>query len=380
MIRVADYITKRLVDYGVKDIFMISGGGAIFLNDAVGRTSGLSYICNQHEQASSMAAEGYAKSTGKLAVVCVTTGPGGTNTITGLMGQWLDSTPVLYLSGQVKYPTTIASCPELGLRQLGDQEINIIDVVRPLTKYAKMITSPEEIKTELDKAIQIALEGRQGPVWLDIPINIQSALIEEEELNDPVGLPQGDLKGEGLEEKITQIIELLKKAKRPLILAGHGIRMGGAIDLFEKFKEVVSVPIVSSFNGFDLMTTEDELFVGRVGTIGDRGGNFALQNADLLLCLGTRNNIRQVGYNWEDFAARATKVVVDIDERELNKPTVKPDIPIHIDVKYFLEIFLKKVQLEELPGWNEWKSWCREKKEKYPDVLEDYKRQTTNNP
>ena len=380
MIRVADYITKKLVDYGVKDIFMISGGGAIFLNDAVGRTSGLSYICNQHEQASSMAAEGYAKSTGKLAVVCVTTGPGGTNTITGLMGQWLDSIPVLYLSGQVKYLTTIASCPELGLRQLGDQEINIVDVVRPLTKYAKMITSPEEIKIELDKAIQIALEGRQGPVWLDIPINIQSALIEEEELKDEVVLPQEDLKGEVLEEKITQIIELLKKAKRPLILAGHGIRMGGAIDLFEKFKEVISVPIVSSFNGFDLMTTEDELFVGRVGTIGDRGGNFALQNADLLLCLGTRNNIRQVGYNWEDFAARATKVVVDIDERELNKPTVKPDIPIHIDVKYFFEIFLKKVQLEELPGWNEWKSWCRDKKNRYPVVLEDYKKQTVINP
>lgn len=297
------------------------------------------------------------------------------------MGQWLDSTPVLYLSGQVKYSTTIASCPEVGLRQLGDQEINIIDVVRPLTKYAKMIVEPEDIKVELDKAIQMALEGRQGPVWLDIPINIQSALIEEEAKNAVVEIIGTEIEREKvLETKIDQVLELLKNAKRPLILAGHGIRMGNAIDLFHMVREQLPIPIVSSFNGCDLMETEHPNYVGRVGTIGDRAGNFAVQNADVLLCLGTRNNIRQVGYNWDEFAAQATKIVVDIDERELMKPTVKPDFPVHTDIKLFLRGLIEQSKGMVFPKWEEWHQWCMDKKERYPVVLEAYKKDNKINP
>lgn len=374
MIRVADYIANRLAEKGVQDIFMISGGGAIFLNDAIGKHEKLNYICNQHEQASSMAAEGYAKSTGKLAVVCVTTGPGGTNTITGLTGQWLDSVPVLYISGQVKFPTTIASCPEIGLRQLGDQEINIIDVVKPLTKYAKMVIQPEDIKIELDMAIHMALEGRQGPVWLDIPLNVQSALIEENQEEIAIEVPTTSIEcGENLKEKVEQVWEMIKKAQRPIVIAGNGIRMGGAIKAFEQLRKRLPIPIVSSFNGFDLIETEDELYVGRVGTIGDRAGNIAVQNADLVLCLGTRNNIRQVGYNWEDFARKAKKIVIDIDEKELQKPTIIPDLPIHTDVKLFLEELVGLMTDNRMPVWKEWTKWCMERKHKYPVVLETYK-------
>lgn len=375
MIRVADYIVDKLADYGIKDIFMISGGGAIFLNDAIGRHKGMSYICNQHEQASSIAAEGYSRSTGKLAVVCVTTGPGGTNTITGVIGQWLDSVPVLYISGQVKYETTIESCKELGLRQLGDQEINIVDIVKPITKYAKMIIEPEEIKVELDKAIKIALEGRPGPAWLDIPINVQSALISEESIelvSDSIN-PNQQIKETILENKMEEALNAIKNAKRPILVGGNGIRISGAAEEFNTFARLSHMPVVSSFNGFDLIETKDELFIGRLGTIGDRAGNIAVQNADFVLFIGTRNNIRQTGYNWNDFAPKAKKVVVDIDIAELNKPTMKPNLSIQCDAKEFLNKLMCQIKTIDIPDWSTWHSWCKEKKYKYPVVLEEYR-------
>ncbi len=230
-IRVADYIFKYLADYGIKHVFLIVGGGAMHLNDALGREKRIKYICTQHEQGAAIAAEGYARASGKLAVVSVTSGPGGTNALTGVIGQWLDSVPVLYLSGQVKYETTIASVPDIGLRQLGDQEINIIDIVRPVTKYAKMVTDPETIKAELDKAISIATQGRPGPVWLDIPLNVQAALIEEENFkNEAVNSFVPSAK----DKDILTLIEELKKARRPLVVAGHGIRISKAKKDFEK--------------------------------------------------------------------------------------------------------------------------------------------------
>lgn len=373
MIRVADYIINRLAKQGVTDIFMISGGGAIFLDDAIGKNKQISYLCNQHEQACSIAAEGYAKSTGKLAVVCVTTGPGGTNTITGVIGQWLDSVPVLYLSGQVKHKTTIDSCKDIGLRQLGDQEINIIDIVKPITKYAKMITEPESIKQELEQAIQIALEGRPGPVWLDIPINIQSALIEEDG-----GEVKADITNEAaflVGTKIQEIVELIHAAKRPILVAGHGIRIAQGIGVLERFLALSTMPVLSTFNGFDLIPTAHKQFIGRIGTIGDRAGNIALQNADVVLCIGSRNNIRQIGYNWKEFAPKAKKIVVDIDAAELNKPTLKPDISVQADAKVFLEEMTQALSKIEIPDWSDWMNWCREKKMKYPVVLQTYKNQ-----
>lgn len=270
-IKLSDYIAKRLSEvYGVTNLFMVSGGGAMHLNDSFGKY--ILYICNHNEQACAIAAEGYARVNQELAVVNVTTGPGGLNCLNGVFGEWTDSVPVLYISGQVKFPTTIASCPQIPLRQLGDQEADIISVVKPLTKYAKMVTEPNEIKYHLDRAIFEATSGRKGPVWLDIPINVQAALIDENELKEfvPPQKPVYDL-------KISQVVDKLKSAKRPLLIAGHGIRLAGMTDVFRELLEKLDVPFVTTFNGFDIISSEHKNFVGRIGTIGQRCGNFALQ-------------------------------------------------------------------------------------------------------
>ncbi len=374
MIKVSDYILKKLVEYGIRDVFMISGGGAMHLNDSVGKCKDINYICNHHEQACAIAAEGYSRVSGKLSVVIVTTGPGGTNTLTGIIGQWLDSVPVLYISGQVKFDTTIESCRDIGLRQLGDQEINITDIVKPVTKFCAMIKNPLEVKKLLDKAIYIATHGRPGPVWLDIPLNIQAAMIEESLLleynqnEDSINFDK-----ETLNLKVSQTVELLKKAKRPIFLAGHGIRISGAKELFLTLIEKMGIPVVSSFNGFDLIPSDHPLFIGRIGTIGDRAGNFAIQNSDLVICVGSRNNIRQISYNWDAFARAAKKIIVDIDAAELNKPTIKPDIAIHADAKDFLETLRFKLGNEKLPRFENWREWCIERKIRYPVVLPDHK-------
>lgn len=374
MIRVADYIFKYLADYGVKHVFLVVGGGAMHLNDALGKEKRIKYICTHHEQGAAIAAEGYARTSGKLAVVNVTSGPGGTNALTGVIGQWLDSVPVLYLSGQVKFETTIESQPGCNLRQLGDQEINIVDIVKPVTKYAKMITEPETIKAELEKAIHLATSERPGPVWLDIPLNVQGALIEEQNLkSESINSAQPAAK----DSDINSIIEELKKAKRPLLVAGHGIRISGAKNEFLKLINQLNIPVVTTFNGFDLLPSSSENFVGRIGTLGSRGGNFALQNADLVICLGTRNNIRQVSYNWPCFARSTKKVIVDIDKSELNKKTVKGDILINSDAKVFIKKLLQKIP-HDFKVDKTWLDWCLERKKKYPVVLEEYKKPSGN--
>lgn len=358
-IKVSDYIAKRLKEiYNVKNVFMVSGGGAMHLNDSFGKY--IPYICNHNEQASAIAAEGYAKASQKLAVVNVTTGPGGLNCLNGVFGQWTDSVPVLYISGQVKFSTTLASCPDIKLRQLGDQEADIISVVKPLTKYAKMVTEPKEIKYHLDKAIHEATTGRKGPVWLDIPMNVQSALVEEDELIDcdyscGISPTKNDC-------KIEEIISKLKNAKRPLIVAGHGIRLSGQKSNFIKLLDKFKIPVVTTFNGFDLIPDNHPCFIGRIGTIGQRCGNFALQNADIVLFLGTRNNIRQISYNWENFAKNAYKIIVDIDNAELQKPTVKPDMAINIDLEDFLPLLAESAGEITKP---EWLDFCKKLKEKY---------------
>ncbi len=367
--RVADYIFKKLADIGVKDVFLIVGGGAMHLNDALKKEPRLNYTCFHHEQGAAVAAEGYSRTNGEMAVVSVTSGPGGTNALTGVIGQWLDSIPVLYISGQIKFETSIASVPELNLRQLGDQEINIVDIVRPVTKYAKMVIDPKMIKAELDKAIHLATTGRPGPVWLDVPMNVQGAPIEENELvesNIEPEIPPGD---EGL---FREVLEELQKAKRPVLVAGHGIRLAGAHENFLDIIEKLKIPVLSTFNGFDMIATDAGKFIGRIGTLGSRGGNFALQSADLAIFLGTRNNIRQVSYNWSSFAERAKKVIIDIDEAELHKPTVQGDILVRADAKKFL-CFLR----ENIPaGFQvdpEWLAWCQERKAKYPVVVDEYR-------
>lgn len=371
MIKISDYIVKRLVEFGIQDVFMISGGGAMHLNDSVGRNSNIRYICNHHEQASAMAAEGYARASGKLAVVIVTSGPGGTNTLTGVVGQWLDSIPVLYLSGQVKRSTTIASCPNIPLRQLGDQEINIIDIVSPVTKFAATINNPLETRKLLDQSIYTAMSGRPGPVWLDIPLDIQGALVDEKEM-PPFIPPEVKPNCNLLDFSIQETIRLLGQSKRPAIIAGHGIGISGAIELFDSLLPRLSIPILSTFNGFDLVDSQNPLYVGRIGTTGNRAGNFVLQNCDLLLSLGSRNNIRQIGFDWNSYARRATKIIVDIDRAELEKPTVKPDLAINADVNLFLKELATRLTDYELPRWKDWITWCQERKHRYPAVTPDF--------
>jgi acetolactate synthase-1/2/3 large subunit len=375
MIKLTDYIVQRLIEYGIKHVFMISGGGAMHLNDSVGRRKELAYICNHHEQASAIGAEGYARTSGKLAVVIVTSGPGGTNTLTGVIGQWLDSVPVLYLSGQVKRETTIERCRDIGLRQLGDQEINIVDIVSPVTKFAAQINEPIEVKRLLEKAIYLATHGRPGPVWLDIPLDVQGTMIDEDALHDYN--PEEDLlifDRDDFRLKVSQTINLLKAADRPVFLAGNGIRIAGAAQSYRRLIEQMGIPVLSTFNGFDLIPTDHPQFVGRIGTVGDRAGNFALQNSDLLLSVGSRNNIRQISYNWETYARGAKKVIVDIDAAELKKPTVKPDLAIHADAGAFLQELSSQLYCKKLPSWDSWRDWCIERKKKYPVVLPEYEK------
>lgn len=370
--KLSDFIFEYLnTAYGINKVFMISGGGAMHLNDAVGKNKNIQYLCNHHEQASAIGAEGFARIAEKMAVVVVTTGPGGTNTLTGVIGQWLDSVPVLYISGQVKYETTIDSCKNLSLRQLGDQEINIIDIVKPVTKYAQMLKNPLEVKQKIDEAVYWANEGRKGPVWLDIPLNIQAALIETENLLEFT--PPLIEKTNGLETQVDELLQLLNRAERPLIIAGNGIRLAGARELFLDLIEKYKIPVVSSFLGCDIIPSAHPLFIGRVGTIGNRPGNFAVQNSDLLICLGTRNNIRQISYNWKAFARAAKKVVVDIDAEELRKPTLEIDLPIVADAKDFIQTWMNKLQNYAKPDFSNWIKWTQERKHKYSAHLPEYK-------
>ena len=357
-------------------MFMISGGGAMHLNDAIGKCKGLEYICNHHEQASAIGAEGYSRVSDRLGVVIVTTGPGGTNTLTGVIGQWLDSIPALYISGQVKYKTTKASCPEAGLRQLGDQEINIVDIVKPVTKFAQMLTDPYQVRYVLEKAIYTAMNGRPGPVWLDIPLDVQAALIDEEKL--PGFTPETPAPGSSdVVIQAGKALEMLRAAKRPVIVAGHGIRLAGAQPLLEKLADALKIPVLTTFCGFDLLPNESPWFAGRIGTIGTRGGNFSLQNSDLVLSLGSRNNIRQVSYDWGNYAPRARKIVVDIDSAELIKPTIKPDLPVKADVGEFLAGLIAALPAGGAGDFSGWLAWCRERSRNYPVVLEEYKRLKT---
>jgi acetolactate synthase-1/2/3 large subunit len=373
MIKLTDYLSSYLSNIGVKDVFMISGGGAMHLVDSIGKNKKLRYLCPHHEQAAAIAAEGYARASGKMGVVVVTSGPGGTNTLTGVIGQWLDSVPCLYLSGQVKFETTIASCPELGLRQLGDQEINIVDIVKPVTKYAVMVTDPKTIRYHLEKAIHLAEQGRPGPVWLDIPLDVQGAMIDESTLKGYEDQERtADLSSAELREKVSKVIALLKKSKRPVLVAGNGIRISGGQSLLMKLLKMLRIPVIPTFNGFDLIPTDYPLYVGRIGTLGTRAGNFALQNSDLVLMIGTRNNIRQSSYNWKDLARSAAKIVVDIDPAELKKPTVKPDIAICADASDFIMEFSGQLGGKVYKDWDGWLEWCIERKVKYPVILPEY--------
>jgi len=370
-VRLADYVATTLADHGIRDVFMITGGGAMHLNDAIGRSDRLHYVCCHHEQACSIAAQGYYRLTNRLAAVNVTTGPGGTNAITGVYGAWVDSLGMVVVSGQVKWETLVRSTG-LSLRQLGDQEVDITKLVEPITKYAVMVTDPQSIRYHLEKAIHLARTGRPGPVWLDIPMNVQGANIDPTTLSgfDPVE-DGGSTASATLDSDCAQIIERLASAEHPVIYAGAGIRLAGVADELVAVVVRPNVAIATGFNAHDIIASDHPLFVGRPGTIGDRGGNFAVQNADVVLVLGCRLNIRQVSYAWEHFARAAYKIMVDIDPLELKKPTVKPDLGVEADVADVVRRL--SASAVGVPGDRQvWIDWCRARRERYPVVLPEY--------
>ena len=372
MIKVTDFIVKHLEEYGVEHVFMVTGGGAMHLNDSFGKSEKIQCICNHHEQASAIAAEGYARLKQQLAVVNVTTGPGGLNTLNGVLGQWTDSVPVLYVSGQVRYDTTVANYPGSALRQLGDQEVQIVEVVKPITKYAVTITTPEDIVAELEKAIYIATNGRPGPVWVDVPMNIQGSLFDETTAAHYVPEPVNSFSNDALTDQVDVLLQMLADAQRPVLVAGHGIRLAGAIPVFKAISKKLAIPVLGTLNGYDITEAEDPLFIGTIGSIGSRAGNFALQNADLVIYLGTRNNIRQISYNYASVARAAKKIAVDIDLAELHKPFLKYDLAIHADLKDLLPLLLERLP-ESVATYESWLAWCITRKQRYPSVLESYK-------
>lgn len=380
-IKVSDYIAQFLTDKGITDVFTVTGGGAMHLNDSLGNAPGLHCTYNHHEQACAIAAEAYARVSGKMAAVCVTSGPGGTNAITGVMGGWLDSIPMFILSGQVKFITTIKSTP-LPLRQLGDQEFNITDAVACMTKYAVMVTVAEDIKYHLERAFYLATHGRHGPVWLDIPLNIQGAVIDTDDLKEYNQDEDKDQLPPKLDaELINTLTEQIQKAEKPVILAGDAIRFAGAHEEFIKLIEKLNIPVVTAWNAHDDIWDDHPLYCGRPGTVGTRGGNFVVQNSDFLLSLGCRMNIRQISYNWENFAKNAYLAYVDIDEAELKKPTLSVDLPIHADVGDVIRVLIQSDKPTHNPKHSKWLEWCRQTDEKYPAAKpEFYNKSTPLNP
>lgn len=371
-IKLSDWVAAKVVEFGIRHVFMVTGGGAMHLNHSLGTHPDLTCIFNHHEQACTVAAESYFRLHNELALVNVTTGPGGTNAITGVYGAYVDSCGMVVLSGQVKRETTVRHTG-LPLRQYGDQEIDIEQLVRPITKYCAMVTDPREIRYHLEKAFHLAATGRPGPTWLDIPLDVQGAMIDPETLRayDPAEDDEPWLQTD-VDAAVDLIAERLQHARRPVVLAGTGVRLSGAHADFLRFVEAAGVPVVGGWNAQDLIEDDHPLYCGRPSTIGDRGGNFTVQNADLLVVLGCRLNIRQVSYNWTSFAAKAEKIWVDIDEAELRKPSVVPDVAVHADLRVLLPKLAARNWSGPTPEQVGWLEWCKARVAKYPVVLDEY--------
>ena len=367
MIKLSDYVIKRLEETGVRHMFMLPGGGAMHLNDSLGKSKRIQYVGCLHEQACAIAAEAYARVNNTLALLMVTTGPGGTNALTGVAGAYLESTPVFVVSGQVKRADMING---QGIRQQGMQELNIIPVVTPITKYAALVHDPQMIRYHLERALHEATHGRKGPVWLDIPLDVQATMIDEEQL---IGYCPDELpKDKELDQKVLQVIEALNRAERPVLLAGNGIRMADAIEEFEELCNVLQIPVLTTWNGIDLIEETNPLYYGRPGGLGHRYANFMQQNADFFLSIGARLNLLQTGYNFDGFARAACKIMVDIDDAELHKINVRPDLSICADAGDFIRALLKQKDMILPKDRSAWFSYGNKLKEKYPIVKPEY--------
>lgn len=365
--KLSDYVMQRIQQAGARHVFFVPGGGAMHLNDSLGRTPGLEYVSNLHEQASSIAAEAYARITNVLGVAMVTSGPGGTNAITGLAGAWLDSTPCLFLSGQVKRPDLKG---DSGLRQKGSQEIDIVSIVSPITKYAVTIMEPESIRYHLEKALYLATTGRRGPCWLDIPLDVQPVEIDPEALEGftpETESPSEIAKHEAeLREGVAEMLRLLGKAERPVILVGNGVRLANAPKEFLDLVEQLKIPVLTTWVGLDLIAEDHPSHFGKPGGIAARGANFTVQNADFLLTIGARMDMATVGYSHQRFAREAQKVVVDIDAAEIKKIDAPIAVPIVADAGEFLREALRQTQEFSAPDWSSWLARCSDWKTRYP--------------
>ena len=368
--RLADYVMQRVAEAGVGHVFMVSGGGAMHLVDALGAREDLEYVCTLHEQAAAIAAEAYARVTNNLGVVLVTTGPGGTNALTGVAGAWLESTPCLIISGQVKRADLKGSS---GVRQLGPQELDIVSLAAHITKYAVTVMDPLLIAYELDKALLLARTGRPGPVWLDIPLDVQGAHIEPTELRryqGPTDLPSS--RDDVLSQQIEKTIDLLNAAERPVLLVGNGVRLAGAGQALLRVVEALDVPVLTTWMGADLLWETHPRYFGKPGTVASRGANYTLQNADLLVSIGARLDVAVTGFDRTQFARAAKKVVVDIDPTEINKLGSQVDVPICADALAFIDGLLQRSERIESIDRSDWLRRCTEWKATYPVILPEY--------
>jgi acetolactate synthase I/II/III large subunit len=377
MTKLSDYVMRFVAEQGVKHVFLVTGGGAMHLNASLAQCKAIEPICNSHEQAAAMAAENYAKATNHLGVAMVTTGPGGTNALTGLAGAWLDSTPVLFLSGQVKRPDRMFARDgtPLGMRQLGVQEIDIVSIVKPITKYAVTVLEPSSIRYHLEKAVYLALNGRPGPVWVDIPLDVQAAPIDE------ANLPGFDAAQEppafnpsGLTERVREGIEALNRSERPLILIGNGVRLARAEDELRRLFALLQIPVEATWCAADIISSEDPLFVGRPGSLASRGANFALQNCDFLLSIGARLDFAITGYAPDKLARAAHRVMVDIDAAEIEKLSPYIHAPICADAGAFLREMLRQVGCVQPKDRTCWKQRCADWKTRYSVVLDEHRK------
>lgn len=367
-VKISEWLAQYLVDKGIEYNFTVPGGGAMVMNMAFGHQNGLTNIFVQHEQSAAIAAEGYYRVNNKMALVCCTTGPGGTNTLTGVLGAWLDSIPMLIISGQVRYATT-ARYAGLPIRAMGDQEYDITPMVAHMTKYAEMITDKRFVKYHVDKALYLAQHGRPGPVWLDVPLDVQGAIIDTNEFVE--FLPDNYMSENPLitdEKTVIRIIDLIKKAERPVLMLGNGIHIANCLEETRQLIKKLNIPVALAYDSTDLMAWDNDLYVGQPGLLGDRAGNFAIQNADLILSIGCRLSRRQVGYDVSTWARAAYVIMVDIDKYELLKPSIHVEMPIQADAKEFIEKFNSILRDKIIDMHDSWNKQCCIWKKKYPVV------------
>ena len=363
MIKLSDYVIDYLVGRGINEIFLVSGGGIMHLVDSVGRHPRMRYVCNYHEQASAIAAEACARVKNQIAVCLVTTGPGATNALSGIAGAWFDSIPVLVLSGQVR---TALIADYQKLRQLGPQEVNIIPMAQTVTKYAASVRDPRTIRAELDRAFFAATADRPGPVWLELPLDIQSAMIDESQLSSPERNSAAPRNPEHLRERARAAVAMLQAAKRPVLILGNGLRLAACEEELSRFLEAIRIPILLTIGGMDLVAEDHPCHMGAFGPVGRRAANFALQNSDLILSIGASLSIASVGFS--GFAPKAKKIAVNIDEGDLTRENVRVDLGIHADVREFLPTVLEVLGGRLIEGSRKWMDVCADWKRRYPAV------------